>query len=487
MKSYKKLMNIIVFLIMLDWTNTPNVIHAGFQEVLIKIDPRSFEYIPKQLIIRLKEHAKGTKFQVEHGIVLTGIYSLDSLNKNFEVKSVHSIFQQLPKTQEMREVIEDLGINRTYILQTQSKESIIKIVSIYNEDSNIEFAQPNYLLHAFDIPNDRHFGEQWALKNNYGKDIQAERAWDIQKGDKNVIIAIIDTGVDHKHEDLKDKIWRNAAEIADNGVDDDGNGLIDDIIGYDFVDAPDEPGTDDEDYLSIDNDPMDKQGHGTHVAGIAAANTDNQLGIAGLCQKCTIMPIRAGYKSKRYDGNGIFTSFSAFQAIIYAVNNGADIINMSWGSYRDDKLIKSAISAGITKKGRKPLFIAASGNDMRNIDKTPIYPASYEGVIGVAATDKYDRKTNFSNYGKKIKISAPGEHIYSTYINNAYVFKDGTSMSTPFVSGLAGLILSKNASLSRDQIENIILDTSDNVDLLNQAFKGLLGRGRINAFKALQK
>jgi subtilisin family serine protease len=367
-----------------------------------------------------------------------------------------------------------------YVLSLPSHLSVNEALRWFRQQGVVEQAEPNYLIPLKTVPNDPEFSKQWSLHNTGqiggadDADIDALEAWDIEQGKTAVINAIIDTGVDYTHEDLAANIWQNPGEIPNNGIDDDGNGYIDDLIGWDFVDSF--GGAADEDFVSSDNDPMDRHGHGTLVAGIAGAVTNNDIGIAGVAWNCQIMPVRAGYKTQ--SGDGILESDDAAQAIIYAAENRARVINLSWGDYQKSNLIEDAIAYAIDKGA---LICAAAGNENST---NPIYPAASDNmaVLAIGATDNSDQKASFSNYGDWVHLSAPGVSIYSTYLNSTYLQMSGTSMATPHVAGVAALLFSYFPELSPLEGKMRIMRS---VDFL-EALDGKNGTsGRINAYLAL--
>jgi len=338
------------------------------------------------------------------------------------------------------------------------------------------------------IPDDPYFDIQWALNQDNDCDIDAPEAWNTETGDENVVIAILDTGVDWDHPDLADNIWINPGEdlngngIVDpydfNNIDDDNNGFIDDIRGYDFVNtknsvAPGEDGT------IPDNDPMDFHGHGTHCSGIASAVTNNNEGIAGICWNCNIMPVRIGYKGSL--GTAYMDTDDSVNGLVYAADNGADVISMSWGGNSESQLLKEAIDYAYNKG---VVLVAAAGNNNVDLDNYPLpfLPAEYENIIAVAATDSSDNRAKFSNYGFQIDVAAPGVNIYSTFPNNSYKKTNGTSMACPYVAGLAALILSKKPDLNPMELRTILHSSTDTINTDKS-----VGFGRINAYNALQK
>jgi subtilisin family serine protease len=307
------------------------------------------------------------------------------------------------------------------------------------------------IVRALFIPNDRYFSNQWYLRN-----IDAHRAWDFVTGDREIVIAVIDTGVSLSHEDLQGSVWINKDEIPFNGIDDDNNGYIDDYRGYDFVNNDPTPG--------------DDNGHGTHVAGIIAAKMNNNNGIAGIAQ-VKIMPLKV------LDSYGNGYDSDVAEAIYYAVENGARIISMSIGGSDYSTVLKEACDYAWN---HGVLLVAASGNDgENNID----YPAAFSSVIAVGSVDKKDKLSSFSDFGKQQELVAPGESIYSTYLGNSYTYFSGTSMATPQVSALASLILSMNPSISGSDLRNLLHISVD--DLGPKGKDQYYGYGRINVSKAV--
>lgn len=307
---------------------------------------------------------------------------------------------------------ENLGVRQVKLPPNMGVE---RALEIYKDDPMVEYAEPNYLRYlSVTTPNDTYFTNLWGLNNTEHKlditsegeeaDIDAPEAWDITTGNSGVVIAVMDTGVDYEHPDLSDNIWVNAGEIPDNGIDDDGNGYVDDVRGWDFVDH--------------DNNPIDPQGHGTHVSGIIAAKGDNEDGITGICWVAQIMPLRVS------NALGIISVADEISAIDYAINNDAKIINASFGGYNyslaERIAIDNANSAGI-------LFVASAGNDGTDNDSKPYYPAGYDldNIITVASTDQKDNLSSFSNYGShSVDLGAPGERIYSTSPARQIIWED---------------------------------------------------------------
>jgi subtilisin family serine protease len=334
----------------------------------------------------------------------------------------------------------------------------------------VERVEPNYVVRAARLPNDRSFAEQWGLRNlghfdgKVGADIGATLAWDVAIGSP-VPVAVVDTGVTFKHADLAANAWVNPGDPR-NGIDDDGDGIKDDVNGADF--------------LSGDADPDDDGGHGTHVAGIIGAQGNNSIGITGVNWESAVMGL------KFLDGNGEGNTADAASAIDYAVDHGARVINASWGG----PAFSHALYSAIRRAGEHGvLMVAAAGNDGVNADSSPDYPAAFDlpNIISVAATDRADRLLDFSNYGaKSVDLGAPGDDVYSTVPNvtdpSGYAAFSGTSMAAPFVAGAAALYLSKFPGASVDQVRAALLSTVDRLPTL--AGKTVTG-GRLNLAKAL--
>jgi subtilisin family serine protease len=324
------------------------------------------------------------------------------------------------------------------------------------QNENVVYAEPNYICKNQSIPNDVYYDYQWGLNN-----INAPSAWDLITESKNIIIAVVDSGIDINHPDLKYNIWINPGEIPGNNIDDDGNGFIDDVYGWNFADN--------------DNNVTDSNGHGTHIAGIIAASGNNTQGISGVIWNATILPL------KFIDKNGDGYISDAVSAISYAAKIGAFIINCSWSGSTYSNALKDIIETS------SALVVCAAGNDVSraNIDITPNYPASYDSsnIISVTAVDITDNLPYFSSYGvNSVDVAAPGSSIYSTLPGSSYGYMSGTSMAAAYVSGLAGLIKSLIPDLNSLQVKNVILN---NVDIIDSLTGKILTGGRINAYRSL--
>jgi len=398
---------------------------------------------------------------IKQDVVETGIAAIDELNRELGVTDMWPLFPSADKHGKP----EMVGF---YSITFDSKNNLETVLAEFAKLPIVEYAEPVTVHRTFFTPNDPSLFSQWGLAR-----VEAENAWDVGQGSSDVILGITDTGVDWDHPDLADKIWINEDDPVD-GLDNDDNDYPDDYHGWDWVNGV--SGWPGEDTYTPDNDPMDFDGHGTHCSGIAAASTNNGIGIAGLGFNCRIMALRVGWKGA--DGNGYVRMDFAASAFYYAANNGAKALNCSWGSSGSGALRLAtdyAVAQGV-------VIVTAAGND--NSMSAP-YLGTRQDVIAVASTNNSDHKSGFSNYGTWVDVSAPGSAIYSTYFDNAYFTLDGTSMAAPFVVGLAGLIMASEPSLSRAEVITRIIGTTDDIDGLNPGYEGWLGSGRINAYAAL--
>jgi hypothetical protein len=410
------------------------------------IEENGLKYFSDVVIIKLKSKNTGLSKS-------TITKTLSKQFSSFGVSEITKHFNPKDKSDETE-------INRIYKIKISSPFNPTYVSSKLTKLSEIEWAEPLYLREIVSTPNDSLFTSQYALKN-----INAEAAWDITKGNSNIIVAIVDSGVDWNHEDLNAHIWENNDPI--NGIDDDNNGYIDDIRGWDFGGLDGTP----------DNDPTeDSPTHGTHVAGIASAVTNNSIGVAGIGYNLTLMPI----KTSRQDiGDNIIAY--GYEGIIYAADNGANVINCSWGGFGYSNAEQEAIDYAVSKGC---VMVCAAGNDGLN---EVIYPAAYKGVLSVGNTTSTDIISTTSNYGKDLDVCAPGSSIISTWqsLTSPYISISGTSMASPLVAGLAGLVIDKFPTYTPLQIIEQIRVNADNIDNINPTKTDLLGSGRINAYKAL--
>ncbi len=324
-------------------------------------------------------------------------------------------------------------------------------------------------------PNDSLFAAQWGLQK-----IRAPQAWEVTAGSSGVLIAVIDTGLEFEHPDLQPNLWINAKEDLnhngrrdasdENGRDEDGNGFIDDVIGWDFTDAPNF--SDGGDYLQRDNDPSDENGHGTAVAGIIAAVANNHIGIAGLAPGTRVMALRAG------NSQGLLEEDDVASAIVYAIMNGASVINMSFG----DAVVSPMLRDVVRFAHRRGLvLVAAAGN---SASAAPHYPAGFAETISVGASTISDRLASFSNYGATLDVVAPGENIWTTKIGKTYAAFSGTSAAAPFVAALSGLLWSRSPDWNNEMIRAAMQNSAANPGPGHG--DRFFGAGRIDAAAAVQ-
>jgi subtilisin family serine protease len=383
-----------------------------------------------------------------------GLTAIDDLD-GVDPQSVADQYKKMTGTVEYAEV--NYLINLEPVIETSGYDSV--------DERAAELPSSN-------LPDDPMFAEQWSLSNSGqrgGKnkaDINALLAWDKKTtGSEEVIVAVLDSGVDYKHPDLIQNMWSKSETEADYF--DEELGAVNDQYGYDATD--------------VDGDPMDENGHGTHCAGIIGADGNNGVGIAGINWRVKIMPLK--FMSK----GGFGTTKDAIEAINYVINRkkagvNVRIISASWGSTQKSKALEDVIRAagdvGI-------LFIAASGNASANADQSPHYPASFDlpNVISVAAMNRNDELASFSNFGaKRVHIAAPGAEILSTWLNGDFREASGTSMATPEVAGVAALVLASEPKLSMEDLRERLLKSVDKLPGLNGKVSS---GGRINAAKAL--
>ena len=384
------------------------------------------------------------------------------------------------------------AVNGLAVIDDLDNASAPSVVAQYTAMSSVEYAEPNYEIKLDDPiqkdesheglntgdeanqPNDPLFNEQWALNNSGADggakraDLDALKAWETTKGSDEVVVAVLDSGVDYTHVDLMSNMWTRPANVP--AYTDDELGSFNDINGYDGTSAD-----------GAIRDPMDDNGHGTHCAGIIGAEGDNSEGVAGINWKVKIMPLK-------FLGRGGFGSTNdAIEAINYAIDrkkNGVNVrvISASWGSTSKSKALEDTIraagDAGI-------LFVAAAGNDGSDNDRRPHYPSNYDlpNVISVAALDRTDQLASFSNFGvKTVHVAAPGKAIVSTWLGNDYREASGTSMATPYVSGVAALIIASEPDISMKNLRTRIIKTADKLDSLDGK---VVSGGRICAANAL--
>ena len=462
--------------------------------------------VSNRLIVKFKPNAVITPQTDKAGGIQSGLEALDRINSNYAINKIRPFSTS-------SSIASNKLFSNIYIFELPNNENTDEILEAYRGLAEVEYCHADVVMQLYDMPDDPLYQYQWPLHNTGQEYYHVERysgpqndilVWQSGSTDADidayetpaipaentntVIVAVIDTGVDPNHPELSGKLWINQREIADNNIDDDNNGYIDDVYGWDF--------TGESSLMPPlqDNDPSDEHGHGTHCSGIITANSNNGIGISGVTQHCKIMPI------KFYP---VMLSSYASEAIIYAADNGADIINMSFGYPWPVPILQDALDYA---KSKGVVLIAASGNDSAEIQN---YPASYESVIAVGATSSTDQVAFFSTYGPQIDVSAPGYSILSLHaqgtdmyapdepdihiIDSLYYIASGTSMSCPHVVGIAAFMQTLSPGLSMENIKSILENTAD--DILDPYGTGdnlpgwdkYSGYGRVNLYAAVAR
>ncbi len=396
------------------------------------------------------------------------------LSYRSNVKSLQKIQSSTFKSFTDKFSLLDNSLDKYFVVEISNSED--SVISILKSNPDIEFVQKSITYKIDYVPDDSLYSDQWGLQN-----IKAETAWDLIPTDsKKIILALIDTGIDYLHPDLKNHIYKNPGEIgidkngndkSTNGIDDDENGFIDDYRGWDFVNKINiYYAVPKDDFTTWDNDPSDENGHGTNVAGVIGAE-HNLIGIAGVNPNIEIMNLRA------FDKNGNGEEDDAASAILYAVKMGAKIINMSWGDTEFSQLLKDVIDFAYSQG---VIFVASAGNSESNL---PHYPSGFSNVISVGAIQENEALAGFSNYGSTLDLVAPGSQIITTNLDNSYKVVSGTSISAPFVSAAASLILSFN-SYSNEEVKQVMKTTCK--DLGEHGWDETYGAGSLNLEKAVR-
>ncbi len=367
------------------------------------------------------------------------------------------------------------SLNRIVKVEFTANINSDALISLLHSDSEIEFAEiaKTYQIHS--LPNDSLVNQQWALSK-----INAFNAWNISSGKPEILLAIIDTGIDYNHPDLKNKLFLNTGENGldlfgndkrNNGIDDDGNGFIDDFMGWDFTDRFGFPfDSTAGDYLDWDNNPFDDNGHGTYIAGIAVAQTNNSIGIAGAAPNIKVLNIRS------FDPNGYGEEDDAAAALLYAVQMNAKVVNMSFGDNSFSLVFRDVIRYAYSQN---VVLVASAGNSGSS---SPHYPSGYSEVLSVGNSTINDAVAPSSNWGSSLDLVAPGTNILTTARNNNYISINGTSASAPFVSATACLILSKE-NFTNEEVKQILKSTTDDIGEAGWDLRS--GAGRLNMFRAL--
>ncbi len=423
------------------------------------------------------------------------VYEHESGEMIVKLKQVPGLHAEAATLSSLRRALGAISILEVKPFVTDKQLQVVRIANdselnrameTLKGEPSVEYAEPNYVLHTLDAgtPNDPDFSKTWGLSNSgqrdctnapgatdclgggtVGKanaDIGVMPLWQQGiTGSKSILVAVIDTGIQWDHPDLQANVFTNSAEVAGDGIDNDGNGFIDDVHGWNFN--------------GKNNNSMDDNEHGSHCSGTIGGVGNNGKGVAGVNWNVSLLPV------KFLSGTGSGSLADAVDAINYARIMHANIMSNSWGgggfSQTMYDAIKAARDAGI-------LFVAAAGNDGTSNDATPSYPASYDldNVLSVAATDNQDKIAFFSNFGvNKVHVAAPGVNVYSTIKGSGYALLSGTSMAAPHVAGVAALLMSANSTLTYRDIKSRLIATSDPIKGLRTK---VTAKGRINAYNA---
>lgn len=426
--------------------------------LLSNINAQNPQFLENIIIIKIKNQTNSNNIKV---------LAIENIKKsaNGKIYNIAPMFKNFNR--EKQKIPNQYDLSKIYKITLHKNNNFNAILQSISKLNEIIYAEPYPISVVFDEPNDPYINNQYYLQN-----IKAFEAYNYSTGDTNIVIGIVDSGVDLLHEDLKDNYKYNYNDPINN-IDDDMDGFIDNFYGWDVADNNSNP-------QSLVNENGQINYHGTKVSGMAAATTNNSIGIAGIGYKTKILPIKA------MDASGRIVA--GYEGIIYAADHGCDIINCSWGSNYASQFAQDVINYAALYKNC--LVVAAAGNKNASVSGRPDelwYPASYKNVLSVAATGPDDTRWYGSSYATTVDVSAPGENVFSTNQNNTYSYGYGTSYAAPLVAGLAGLLKAQRPELTQQQLLEQIRITSDNIDTLpnNIYYSKQLGYGRINALKTL--
>ena len=406
------------------------------------------DFSPKTVVVKFNESQR--KYCNKNNVAIP---TFNNFLKEIEVISIKKKFKNLekPKSKSDRYGFKMADLSLIYEFEYASSVSLEKVINYLYSLNIIEYAQPHYVYQISYTPNDPSIGAQ-----NHLSIINAYSAWNVNKGDTAIVVGIVDTGWDSDHEDLQSELKHNYNDPI-NGFDDDNDGYIDNFNGWDLYDNDNDP-----EVTAVD--------HGVHVSGCASASTDNNLGVASPGFNTKLLPVKAGA--------GLTISYG-YEGITYCADHGASVINCSWAGTYGGPLGQDVITYATINKSS--LVVAAAGNNNSSVD---YFPAAYQYVFSVAATDGVDVKADYSNYSYSVDISAPGD-ILSTLGNGGYGIKSGTSLASPVVAGSVALVLSEQTNLTALQVGELLKATSDEISSLNASYVDMLGAGRINLGEAM--
>lgn len=423
-------------------------------------------YKEKTIIVKLKKEFNIS--QVEY--LLNDYIKIEKIENFLNESNLYYLSKKLHNNYLLnKNKIINYNLDRIYRISYSNNIDPLILARKLQNNQYFEYIEPEYKREIVGIPNDSLFEYQYYFNN-----CKVVEALESLNSTDTLIIGVVDTGIDYLHEDLINQIAVNKGEVGiddngkdkrSNGIDDDNNGFIDDWRGWDFGSS---------DSLGYDNDPYPGGSHGTHVGGIIAATTNNIIGIAGINNNAKLLPVKIGY-----DNPWVRSLINSYDGLLYAALVGSDIINCSWGgggySQAEQDIVNQVIALGST-------IVAAAGNNNEN---AAFYPAAYQGVISVAATDSNDYKAYFTNYHSSVDVSAPGFKILSTIPNNEYREMSGTSMASPVAAAIAGFIKLKHPDYTPLMVAEHLKATSDDIYNINYNYLGMLGRGRVNALRAI--
>jgi subtilisin family serine protease len=475
----------VPLLVLLAGQSSEQVSYASSDKTVVRAAGES-EFASNKLLVKLKDSAK-KNVKPDAKPEEIGVKSLEKVNKKLEVEEFEEVIPDSKKTKKNKEILdwyevklpgETRSVKGEFNEETGEIKSdnpnssfVQEAIFEFKKDPNVEAVEPDFKIEIVASPNDPYYSSSGSWGQSYPdlwgmKKINMASAWDQTTGLGSVIVADIDTGVDRNHEDLTANMWVNSAETPNNGVDDDNNGYIDDYYGWDFY--------------NDDKNPMDDHGHGTHVAGTIAAVGNNAKGVVGVNWTSKIMALKfLGAGGSGYLSDGV-------AALEYAADMGAKVSSNSWGCICNSKAMDDAVKY---EHDRGMVMVAAAGNN--NGDAINHSPSSADRAISIAATDAYDRKASFSNWGEDIDVAAPGVDVLSTRatvnpmctasrtVGGKYCRASGTSMATPHVAGLAALLWAEKPSLKNEEVRQIIRTGA--VDLGSVGKDRYFGYGRINA------